>query len=127
VTRPILGEYGTAIVALDGIILECDAVYAAIMGVPRADLVGRSVSGHADVQSGYSPAFMIDLLLRTRQPLLTVRDYVRQDGSKMLCEVQLCLLKNAGLEPDRIFVLVQPTRSQAKAALPSIDRPPPNA
>ena len=127
-----VAAFGIALVALDGSILEADAFYAGLMGVPAADLIGRNVAEFADTRSGYSPTAMIGLLLRTRQPVMTVRDYVRTDGSRTPCEIQLCLLKDAAGEPHSIYVVSQPltgplaTRSPDPAA-PLVDRTDPKS
>lgn len=97
--------FGLAVVAWDGTITRADETYAAVHGLEPCELIGRNVSEFTS--PGYSNVAMRDLVMRSGQPILTMRDYVRPDGSVVACRVHLCLLQDVDGDPHSILAVVQ--------------------
>ena len=100
-------NFGTVHVTLDGVILNCDEVYATFIGVSREEAVGCKVTRFtADAGSG-GPETMISILVRTGEPLSIRRAFVRPDGSKLHCTFSLCLIRDAEGRPHSVVGIGQ--------------------
>lgn len=104
---PRTARFGIATTHLDGTILSADDIYASFCGVPAAEIRGRNIRDFADEGGGYSTAAVQNLLLRSGQPVQTVRDYVTPSGERTRCCVQLCILRDPAGEPEAILAVVQ--------------------
>ena len=103
--RETPAPFGVAVVAWDGTISQADETYAAFNGLAVEELIGRNVSEF--VSPGYSNVTMGDLVMRSGQPILTLRDYVRPDGTVISCRVNLSLLNDAVGDPHSILAVAQ--------------------
>ena len=88
-------EFGVVHTTLEAVIISCDDGYASFLGVPQEAAIGRRVSEFtADAGAG-GPETMISILVRTGEPISIRRTFVQPSGAKVLCVLQLCLMRDA--------------------------------
>ena len=110
-TATELAPYGVAIISMDGHITYADAFYASLAGRTPDEMIGRHVEEFADMAGGYSRHRVLNLLLRTEQPILMRRSYLKEDGTRTECDVQLCVLRDVAGTVHSILAVVQAART----------------
>lgn len=99
--------FGLVHVTLQGEILAIDAVYAGLIGVPAGDAIGRRLREFTEDHDGNSPELMVNILVRTGEPLSVRRTFRRPDGSRVSCTIQICLLRDAAGNPHSVIGVAQ--------------------
>lgn len=100
-------SFGLVHVTLQSIIITCDEVYAGFLGVPVKEAVGRPISDFTADFGGGGPETMISILVRTGEPMAIRRTFVQPDGSRVPCNFQLCLIRDADGAPHSVVALGQ--------------------
>lgn len=99
--------FGLVHVTLEGQILAIDAVYAGLLGIPASDAIGRRLREFTDALDADSPELMVNILVRTGEPLSVRRTFRRPDGSHVSCTIQICLLRDAAGAPHSVIGVAQ--------------------
>lgn len=107
-------NFGITHVDLDGRIIFLDEAYAELIGAAPAELVGRLVSEFTYGDEGNSPEMLINIVVRTGQPLIVRRVFRNLiTGAPVECDVQLCLIRGGDGCPSGILGVAQRAPSQA--------------
>lgn len=99
--------FGLVHVNLEGQILAIDAVYAGLLGLSAGDAIGRRLREFTDDHDGNSPELMVNILVRTGEPLSVRRTFRRADGSRVSCTIQICLLRDGAGAPQSVIGVAQ--------------------
>ncbi|MHA1637833.1 MAG: PAS domain S-box protein, partial [Candidatus Thorarchaeota archaeon] len=90
---------GIFILALDGSILRCNQRAADILGYTISELVGRRVGENAAPEEKEDSLRKKDEVITTGNTLIYERTHIRKDGSRVIVELNLGLVKDAEGNP----------------------------
>ena len=99
--------FGVTHVSLGGVILDCDETYASFLGVPRSDAIGRSVASFTSERGAGGPDAMINIVIRTGEPMSVRRTFRRPDGSPSSCVFSICLVRDEAGQPHSVVAVGQ--------------------